>query len=63
VTPEKIEELGSAVADFVQQFHFCCDYTQKFRLLEIYCRRLLADLPRKTCEPIALAARTAVRTL
>ncbi len=63
MTPEQIVELGPAFADYLQQFLFCCDYTQTFHLLEVYCRGLLSDLPRKTCEPIALASGTAVRTL
>ncbi len=63
MTPEQIEELGPAFADYLQQYLFCCDYTQTFRLLGVYCRGLLSDLPRKTCEPIALASGTAVRTL
>jgi SRSO17 transposase len=63
MTPEQVEELGPAFADYLQQFLFCCDYTQTFHLLEVYCQGLLADLPRKTCEPIALASGTAVRTL
>src|SRR5947209_15071544 len=63
MTPEQIEELGPAFADYLQPFLFCCDYTQTFHLLEVYCRGLLSDLPRKTCEPIALASGTAVRTL
>lgn len=63
MTPEQIEELGPAFADYLRQFLFCCDYTQTFRLLEVYCRGLLSDLPRKTAEPIALASGTAVRTL
>jgi SRSO17 transposase len=63
MTPEQIEQLGPAFADYLQQFLPCCDYTATFRLLEVYCRGLLSDLPRKTCEPIALASGTAVRTL
>jgi SRSO17 transposase len=63
MTPEQIEELGPAFADYLQPFLFCCDYTQTFNLLGVYCRGLLSDLPRKTCEPIALAAGVAVRTL
>ena len=63
MTPEQIEELGPAFANYLQQFLFCCDYTQTFDLLEVYCRGLLSDLQRKTCEPIALAAGVAVRTL
>jgi SRSO17 transposase len=63
MTPEQIEDLGPAFADYLQQFLFCCDYTQTFALLGAYCRGLLSDLDRKTCEPIALAAGIAVRTL
>ena len=63
MTPEQIVALGPAFADYLQQFLFCCDYTQTFDLLGVYCRGLLSDLPRKTCEPIALASGTAVRTL
>jgi SRSO17 transposase len=63
MTPEQIEELGPAFASYLEQFLFCCDYTQTFDLLGVYCRGLLSDLDRKTCEPIALAAGVAVRTL
>src|SRR6478672_9202413 len=63
MTPEQIEQLGPAFANYLQQFLFCCDYTQTFDLLGVYCRGLLSDLDRKTCEPIALAAGVAVRTL
>jgi SRSO17 transposase len=51
------------LADFLDQFLFCCGYTQTFALLGVYCRGLLSDLPRKSVEPIACAAGTAVRTL
>src|SRR5256885_3423463 len=63
MTPEQLQEVGPAFADYLQQFLLCCDYTQTFHLLGVYCRGLLSDLPRKTCEPIALASGTAVRTL
>jgi SRSO17 transposase len=63
VTPEQIQDLGPAFADYLRQFLFCCDYTQTFHLLEVYCRGLLSDLSRKSAEPIALASGTAVRTL
>jgi SRSO17 transposase len=63
MTPQQIQALGPAFADYLRQFLFCCGYTQTFDLLEIYCRGLLSDLDRKTCEPIALAAGVAVRTL
>ena len=63
MTPEQIEGLGPAFADYLRQFLFCCEYTQTFDLLNVYCRGLLSDLPRKSAEPIALASGTAVRTL
>src|SRR5262245_53386989 len=63
MTPEQIEELGPAFADYLQQYLFCCDYTQTFDLLGLYCRGLLSDLPRKSAEPLALYAGVAVRTL
>jgi SRSO17 transposase len=63
MTPAQIEALGPAFADYLQQFLFCCGYTQTFDLLGLYCRGLLADLDRKTCEPLALYAGVAVRTL
>jgi SRSO17 transposase len=63
MTPDQIEALGPAFADYLQQFLFCCNYTQTFDLLGVYCRGLLSDLDRKTCEPIALRAGVAVRTL
>ena len=63
MTPEQIEELGPAFAEYLQPFLFCCNYTQTFDLLGVYCRGLLSDLDRKTCEPIALRAGVAVRTL
>jgi SRSO17 transposase len=63
MTAAQIEELGPAFADYLRQFTFCCGYTQTFHLLGVYCRGLLSDLSRKTCEPIALASGTAVRTV
>jgi SRSO17 transposase len=63
MTSEQIEALGPAFADYLQQFLFCCGYTQTFDLLGLYCRGLLSDLGRKTCEPLALYAGVAVRTL
>jgi SRSO17 transposase len=63
MTPQQIEALGPAFADYLQQFQFCCGYTQTFDLLGLYCRGLLSDLKRKTCEPLALYAGVAVRTL
>jgi SRSO17 transposase len=63
MTEQQILALGPALADYLNQFQFCCDYTQTFRHLGTYCRGLLSDLKRKTAEPIALASGTAVRTM
>jgi hypothetical protein len=41
MTPEQIKQLGPAFADYLDQFLFCCDYTQTFHLLGVYCRGLL----------------------
>jgi hypothetical protein len=40
--------LGPAFADYLEQFQFCCAYTQTFDLLKVYCRGLLSDLPPST---------------
>jgi SRSO17 transposase len=63
MSPEQIQALGPALADFLQPFFGCCQYAQTFDLLQLYCRGLLSDLARKTCEPVALYAGVAVRTL
>jgi SRSO17 transposase len=63
MTEQQLQELGPALADFLDQFLFCCGYTQTFEHLKVYCRGLLSDLPRKSVEPIACAAGTPVRTL
>jgi SRSO17 transposase len=63
MTEEQLQALEPALADFLDQFLFCCAYTQTFGHLGTYVRGLLSDLPRKTAEPIALRAGTAVRTL
>jgi SRSO17 transposase len=63
MTAEQIEALSPALADYLEQFLFCCGYTQTFHLMGVYCRGLLSDLPRKTCEPLALFAGVPVRTM
>jgi SRSO17 transposase len=63
MTTEQIQVLGPAFADYLETFLFGCNYTQTFHLLNVYCRGLLSDLKRKTCEPIALFSGVAVRTL
>jgi SRSO17 transposase len=63
VTEQQIIDLGPALADYLDDFQFCCNYTETFRHLGTYCRGLLSDLKRKTAEPIALASGTGVRTM
>jgi SRSO17 transposase len=63
MTEQQILDLGPALANYLDRFLFCCDYTQTFAHLGTYCRGLLSDLKRKTAEPIALAAGTPVRTM
>ena len=63
MTEAQILALGPALSVFLERFLFCCADTRTFLHLSTYCRALLSDLPRKSVEPIALAAGTAVRTL
>ncbi len=63
MTEQPLHALEPALAAFLDQFLFCCAYTQTFAHLGTYVRGLLSDLPRKSCEPIALQAGTPVRTL
>src|SRR5256714_6250450 len=63
MTEYQLRALGPALADYLDRFLFCCGYTQTFAHLGTYVRGLLADLPRKSVEPIALKAGTPVRTL
>jgi SRSO17 transposase len=63
MTEAQIRALEPALASFLDRYLFCCDYTQTFDHFATYCRGLLSDLPRKSVEPIALAAGTPVRTL
>src|SRR5277367_3611170 len=63
MTDEQLDELGSALDEFLRPYLFCCVYTQTFGHLHTYCRGLLSDLKRKSVEPIALASGCAVRTL
>jgi SRSO17 transposase len=63
MTEQEITDLGPAFASYLRRFrgHFGQDRTAKH--FGTYCRGLLSDLPRKSIEPIALEAGTAVRTL
>ena len=63
MTEQEIMDLGPAFSTYLGQYrdHFGDPRTAAH--FDTYCRGLLSDLPRKSVEPIALAAGTAVRTL
>ena len=63
MTEHEIAALGPAFGSYLRRYrdHFAQDRTAQH--FGTYCRGLLSDLPRKSIEPIALAAGTAVRTL
>ena len=63
MTAEQIQALGPAFAAYLRSFEPCFVDSWTVEHLHTYCRGLLSDLPRKSVEPIALAAGTAVRTL
>jgi SRSO17 transposase len=63
MTDEQIRALGPAFATELRRYRGCFPQTRVARHFDTYCRGLLSDLPRKSVEPIALAAGTAVRTL
>ncbi len=63
MTVEQIAALGPALTAFLGCFKPCFVTQNTFGHCAAYCRGLLSDLPRKSVEPIALAAGCAVRTL
>lgn len=63
MTDEDIAELGPAFASFLRRFRPCFLQKRTMGHFDTFCRGLLSDLPRKSVEPIALEAGTAVRTL
>ena len=63
MTEQEITGLGPAFAAYLEHYRDCFGQQRVARHFGTYCRGLLSDLPRKTVEPIALAAGTAVRTL
>ncbi len=62
MTEEQVRAVGPAFARYLGGFESYFD-PRSVDHLRAYCRWLLSDLPRKSVEPIALAAGTAVRTL
>ena len=63
MTEQEITDLGPAFASYLRRFRTSFGQERTARHFGTYCRGLLSDLPRKSIEPIALAAGTAVRTL
>ena len=63
MTDQEIADLGPAFSRYLARYRDCFLQKRTAAHFDTYCRGLLSDLPRKTVEPIALAAGTAVRTL
>jgi SRSO17 transposase len=63
MTEQEIARLGPAFASYLGRFRSCVCQKRTAAHFDTYCRGLLSDLPRKSVEPIALEAGTAVRTL
>ncbi len=63
MTEQEIVGLGPAFAAYLRRFRGGFGQNRTAGHFDTYCRGLLSDLPRKSIEPIALAAGTAVRTL
>ena len=63
MTEQEITDLGPAFAAYLRRFRDSFGQDRTAEHFDTYCRGLLSDLPRKSIEPIALAAGTAVRTL
>lgn len=63
MTHDEIMGLGPAFRNYLGRFRGCFVRQPTVDHFDTYCRGLLSDLPRKSVEPIALEAGTAVRTL
>ena len=63
MTEQEIASLGPAFAAYLRRYRGCFRQKRTAAHFDTYCRGLLSDLPRKSVEPIALQAGTAVRTL
>ena len=63
MTEQEIADLGPAFAKYLKLFRDSLGQDRTAKHFDTYCRGLLSDIPRKSVEPIALAAGTAVRTL
>jgi SRSO17 transposase len=63
MTDEQIRALGPAFAAELERYRRCFGRSDTAGHFGTFCRGLLTDLPRKSVEPIALAAGETVRTL
>jgi SRSO17 transposase len=63
MTEQEIAGLAPAFAGYLGRYRNCFLQKRTMAHFATYCRGLLSDLPRKSVEPIALEAGTAVRTL
>ena len=63
MTEQHITALGPAFAAYLRRFRGCLGQDRTAGHFDTYCRGRLSDRPRKSVEPIALEAGTAVRTL
>lgn len=63
MTDEQIAGLSSAFGSYLGRYRDCFLQDRTAKHFDDFCRGLLSDLPRKSAEPIALAAGTAVRTM
>lgn len=63
MTEQEIAGLAPAFAGYLGRYRDCFLQKRTMAHFDTYCRGLLSDLPRKSVEPIALEAGTAVRTL
>lgn len=63
MTEAQIRAVGPAFSAFLKPFRPYCGKAPVAKHVQVYCQGLLSDLPRKSAEPIALAAGTPPRTL
>jgi SRSO17 transposase len=63
MTEQEISALAPSFAAYLGRYRDCFLQRRTMVHFDTYCRALLSDLPRKSVEPIALEAGTAVRTL
>src|SRR3954447_19569924 len=63
MTEQEVAALGPAFAGYLRRSRRCFRQDRTAAHFDTHCRGLLSDLPRKSVEPIALEAGTAVRTL